>query len=349
MPTVAGYLLKLLPVPAKRGPMHDLSALQNRIRKNQRALAAWVKQHGYECHRLYERDIPELRYIVDRYGAHVVIYDKYDDHNAREAPEPAQVTAAVAEALSVEPTCIHFKERRRMPGANQYEKLSGTNARLTVKEGSRKYYVNLTDYLDTGLFLDHRPIRDRLQKQNAGRFLNLFCYTASVSVAAALGGATCTSIDMSNSYIAWAQDNFSLNGLDPKAHNFIREDVLKFLKAPGQHLQRGERQFLQSFDTIFLDPPTFSNSKKMDGSFDVQRDHQQLIDQTMQLLSDGGVLYFSCNRSKFRMSEHTAKKYAVKDITEATIPKDFRNRAIHVCFEIRKNSSGTGTDSPLNR
>jgi 23S rRNA (cytosine1962-C5)-methyltransferase/23S rRNA (guanine2445-N2)-methyltransferase / 23S rRNA (guanine2069-N7)-methyltransferase len=308
--------------------MHDLSALQNRVKKNQRSLASWARQHGIECYRLYERDIPELRYIVDRYGERAVIYDKYDQYNEADAPEPAAATAAVAEALGIAPSEIYFKERRRMPGAAQYEKLAGSNSRIPVNEGKRKYLVNLVDYLDTGLFLDHRPMRDRFQSANAGRLLNLFCYTGSVSVAAALGGAVTTSIDMSNSYIAWAQDNFTLNGLDPSGHTFIREDVLKVLKNPGS--------MRRSFDTVFLDPPTFSNSKKMAGSFDVQRDHPQLIDQTMQLLARNGVLYFSCNRSKFRLSDPTAKKYNIRDITEETIPRDFRNRHIHVCYEIRE-------------
>jgi 23S rRNA (cytosine1962-C5)-methyltransferase/23S rRNA (guanine2445-N2)-methyltransferase / 23S rRNA (guanine2069-N7)-methyltransferase len=213
-----------------------------------------------------------------------------------------------------------------MSGDAQYEKLAGSGDRFSVQEGPRSYYVNLTDYLDTGLFLDHRPLRNQFQKGCSGRFLNLFCYTASVSVAAALGGAATTSVDMSNRYLAWAEDNFQLNGIDPTKHHFVREDALKFLSSPGP--------LRKSFQTIFLDPPTFSNSKKMTGAFDVQRDHSGLIDQAMQFLAPDGKLFFSCNRHKFRIDPAMMQRYVVRDISDASIPRDFRNRRVHVCFEI---------------
>src|SRR5690606_5486929 len=159
-------------------------------------LASWAKQHNISCYRLYDHDIPEMRYIVDRYGDKVVVYDKFSQTD--NAPEPEAAVVAISHALGLLTTQIFFKERRRMAGDAQYEKISDGGDLVPIHEGSRRYFVNLTDYLDTGLFLDHRPMREHLQKQNAGRFLNLFCYTGSVSVAAALGGATTTSVDMSN-------------------------------------------------------------------------------------------------------------------------------------------------------
>lgn len=309
--------------------MHDLSALINRVKKNQRILGAWARQHNFDCYRLYERDIPELTFIIDRYGDHAVIYDLFDDYSPTKPPAQADTIAALAAALGLGADHIHYKERRRMAVTDQYARLASSEERLALNEGNRKYLINLKDYLDTGLFLDHRPLREEFQTKDMGKFLNLFCYTGSVSVAAALGGAKTTSVDMSKNYVDWAEDNFQINAIDRSGHAFIRDDVIKFLKTPGN--------MQSSFDTIFLDPPTFSSSKKMDGTFDVSRDHDQLIDQCMQFLKPTGTLYFSCNFSKFRLNDRINKRYAVEDISEATIPKDFRNRKIHVCYTIKAN------------
>lgn len=311
--------------------MHDLTAFINRVKKNQRILAAWARQNQYDCFRLYERDIPELLFIVDRYGDHIVVYDQYDDYSVTKPPLQVDTIAALAEALAIPVEHIHYKERRRMAVTDQYVRLAATEERITVNEGSRKYLINLKDYLDSGLFLDHRTLRDEFQKKAAGHFLNLFCYTGSVSVAAALGGAKTTSVDMSKNYIDWAEDNFRLNTIHSSDHTFIRDDVVQFLKTPGE--------MQASFDTIFLDPPTFSNSKKMSGSFDVVRDHDLLIDQCMQFLKPAGTLYFSCNFSKFRLNDRVNKRYTVQDVSVATIPRDFRNRKIHVCYIIQNNKN----------
>jgi 23S rRNA (guanine2445-N2)-methyltransferase / 23S rRNA (guanine2069-N7)-methyltransferase len=197
---------------------------------------------------------------------------------------------------------------------------------MSVREGEPRYLVNLVDYLDTGLFLDHRPLRLMFARTPHARLLNLFCYTASVSVAAAWAGASTTSVDLSSTYLDWARENFKINELSLDRHRFVRADARVFLaEGPG-----GEALY----DAIFLDPPTFSNSKKMKGSFDVQRDHGVLIDHALRFLAPGGTLYFSTNRRRFHLDERFGRRpgMAVTDCTESTIPEDFRDRKIHRCF-----------------
>lgn len=306
--------------------MHDLEALKNRLSKNFKHRQKWAERQGIEAFRAYECDIPELRYIVDIYLDRAVVYDKLRDHEPPPGSEE-ELAAAVAEALEFLPENVHLKVRRRMPGADQYQKLASVGNYFVVREESSRYLVNLTDYLDTGLFLDHRPLRREFRRLLKGpRFLNLFCYTASVSVAAAASGATTTNVDMSNSYIDWAVRNFAANGMEGGGHEFIREDALRFLEAG-----LGGRE---PYDLIFLDPPTFSNSKKMRQTFDVQRDHRQIIDRAMKFLKPGGMLYFSTNRSRFHLDPPLSKTYDVVDITERTIPDDFRDKKIHRCFTL---------------
>jgi len=311
--------------------MHDLSALANRLKKVHRTRRSWAKQQGVEAYRLYEMDIPELRYIVALYGTDAVLYDKRGSYDEEDPQLDEEVAATVGEALGLPREKVHFKKRRRLrtdDGPGQYEKLGESGQRFEVKEGAARYLVNLDDYLDTGLFLDHRPLRLQFQKLPPGiRFLNLFCYTGAVSIAAAVAGAKTTSIDMSSTYLEWAAANFRANGLDPNAHRLERHDALAFCdRGPA----KGE-----NYDVIFLDPPTFSNSKKMQTTWDVQRDHAALIERTMRFLAPTGVLYFSTNRQRFGLDESVAAKYQVEDITEQTIPDDFRNRKIHHCFTVR--------------
>ncbi|MFA5548510.1 MAG: class I SAM-dependent methyltransferase, partial [Porticoccaceae bacterium] len=224
---------------------------------------------------------------------------------------------------------LFFKERRRQKGDSQYQRqgVQGGARPFVITEGRARLEVNLSDYLDTGVFLDHRPIRAWLGQQAAGkRFLNLFCYTAVATVQAALGGATSSlSIDMSNTYLDWAGRNFALNGIHEWEHELLRADCLAWLaKREGR------------FDLIFLDPPTFSNSKKMEDVLDVQRDHPAMIRDAMAILAPGGTLVFSNNFRRFRMDDGIAAEFAVEDITPRTIPPDFeRNPKIHNCWLVR--------------
>ncbi|HEX7026802.1 MAG TPA: class I SAM-dependent methyltransferase, partial [Gammaproteobacteria bacterium] len=219
------------------------------------------------------------------------------------------------------------KHRQRQKGSAQYEKLGEQRQLMEVREGNARLLVDLNSYLDTGLFLDHRPVRLKLAKLCAGkRLLNLFCYTAAATVHAALGGATNSlSVDLSNTYLDWAERNFKLNQLDMRKHTLLRADVLTWL---NDHREQ--------YDVIFLDPPTFSNSKSMETVLDIQRDHGEMIDQAMRCLAKDGVLIFSTNFRKFKLDPAVAERYNVNNITDWSIPRDFQRPAkIHYCFEIK--------------
>ena len=309
--------------------------LRNRFVKNQRKLNGWLKAKKISCYRLYDADIPEYAVAVDIYGesVHVQEYaapNTIDDKVARERfAEVKQAVKSFAKDLRGH---VHYKERRRQKGDSQYERFNeGPSETLAVQEGQGQFEVNLSDYLDTGLFLDHRPVRQLVAELAQGKsLLNLFCYTATVSVQAALSGAARTlSIDMSNTYLDWAQRNYDLNQLSAKNHHLLRADCLKWLEGDGE-----------LFDVIFLDPPTFSNSKKMDTVLDVQRDHGDLIRNAMARLAPEGVLIFSNNFRKFKMDELVMRQFSADNITAQTLDPDFeRNPRIHSVWKITRRSS----------
>lgn len=304
-----------------------MDMIKNRLEKNLRKLKSWAERQKIEAYRLYDRDIPEYPFIVDVYKDHYVIYDKSVHYVDMEKMHLPHVLDAVKLIFKCTDEKIVIKKRERQEGLSQYEKLTAKNETMIVRESQAFLKVNLYDYLDTGLFLDHRPMRQKVFKTAKDKeFLNLFCYTGSVSVFAALAGAHTTSIDMSQTYLRWAQDNFELNQLDPAQHSFINENVLEWLR---------RHEGTKSFDMIFLDPPTFSNSKKMSDSFDVERDQDFLVESCMSMLRPEGVLYFSNNKRKFKISSHILSKFKVKDITEESIPQDFHDKKIHTCFEIK--------------
>lgn len=305
-----------------------MSMILNRIEKNQRKLKSWAEKHKIEAYRLYDRDIPEFPVIVDRYADFFVVYDKSDSVIDAGKNQIEQTVAVLKELFQVPDEKIVLKRRQRQQGLQQYEKLNQRNEFFPLWETQAQFYVNLHDYLDTGLFLDHRPLRQVIFKKQPRRFLNLFCYTGAFSVFAALAGATTTSVDLSANYLDWAKRNFILNKVDPEKHSFVNESAIKYLE---------KHQDCRSFDIIFLDPPTFSNSKKMVGDFDVERDQKHLIDRAMSCLSQDGVLFFSCNKRKFKLEEAIKAQYKVADITEKTIPIDFHDKKIHQCFELRNH------------
>lgn len=301
--------------------------IKNRLEKNYKKLKAWAQRSQVEAFRLYDRDIPEYPFIVDIYKDHFLVYDKSEAFKDKDKNHLPHVIEALKALFKCSEESIVIKRRERQEGLKQYEKLDGKNETFTVRESQALLKINLYDYLDSGLFLDHRPMRQKVYKTAAGKkFLNLFCYTGSVSVFAALAGAKTTSVDMSQTYLRWAQDNFLLNQIPLEGHQFINSDVLEWLR-------NSDKQ--GPFDMIFLDPPTFSNSKKMEDTFEVERDQNFLVDSCMKMLSPGGVLYFSNNKRKFKISEEILAKYSVKDITEESIPQDFHDKKIHCCFEIR--------------
>ncbi len=304
--------------------------LGNRVAKSARHLAKWARREGVTCYRLYDRDIPEIPLAVDWYDGrlHVAEYRRTG------APGPAgwvaAMAAAVAERLGVPADAVYTKARERQRGRSQYQRLGESDARFAVEEGGHRFWVNLRDYLDTGLFLDHRPTRARLAGEAAGkRFLNLFCYTGAFTVyAAAAGARESVNVDMSQRYLAWAEDNLALNDLDTAPHHLVRDDALRFLHDPDRVPER--------FDLALLDPPTFSNSKRMTDVLDIQRQHPELIAASLRLLRPGGVLYFSTNFRRFRFDTEAIRGAEVEDISLATIPPDFRDHKIHRCYRLVK-------------
>lgn len=301
--------------------------IKNRLEKNYKKLKAWAERNKIEAFRVYDRDIPEYPYIVDLYKDHVLIYDKTDPFKDKDKNFLPHVIEASKILFKVDEANILVKKRERQEGNNQYEKLDSTDQSFVVRESQALLKVNLKDYLDTGLFLDHRPIRQTIFKGAAGkRFLNLFCYTGSVSVFAALAGASTTNVDMSKNYISWAQDNFDLNNIDLGDHSFIVANALQWM-----HEHRQQRKW----DMIFLDPPTFSNSKKMSEDFEVERDQGFLIDTAMSMLKPDGILYFSNNKRKFKLESRMMNDYQIKDMSLESIPQDFHDKKIHQCYEIR--------------
>ncbi len=303
--------------------------LANRIRKNLKKLKSWVKQTNTTCYRVYDADLPEYAVAVDLYEGRVHVQEYAPPktvplHKAQQ--RLADAIDAVAEVFELNRHDVHVKQRTRQSGKSQYERMDSKGNFFNVQDGDAKIKVNLTDYLDTGLFLDHRPIRQWMAKQIEGkRFLNLFAYTGVASVQCAIAGAKeITTVDMSSTYLNWACDNFELNGFDVESeqYRFVKADCVDWLgKAEGK------------YDLIFMDPPSFSNSKKMEGVLDIQRDHVSLIENAMKLLTEEGVLVFSNNLRSFKLDEESLTDFAFSDVSARSIPKDFeRRQKIHKCW-----------------
>lgn len=321
----------------ERGLSPGAEMVANRLRKNRKQLAKWVAREDIGNYRLYDADLPEYNVAVDLYQGQA-LYAHVQEYEPPKQVDPAkagrrlrEALRAVEEVLELPPERVFYKVRRRQKGRAQYEKLDRGGRFHEVREGTARLLVNFTDYLDTGLFLDHRPIRARLREEARGkRFLNLFCYTGVATVQAALGGAArTTSVDMSRTYLDWAAANLRLNGLEGRDHQLVQADCVTWL---AEQAREGREQY----DLIFLDPPTFSSSKRMQASFDIQRDHIELLTHAAALLAPGGLLIFSTNLRSFKIEREALPGLQVKDITPQTIPPDFaRNPKIHHCFEIR--------------
>ncbi|HEY2454059.1 MAG TPA: bifunctional 23S rRNA (guanine(2069)-N(7))-methyltransferase RlmK/23S rRNA (guanine(2445)-N(2))-methyltransferase RlmL [Scandinavium sp.] len=303
----------------------------NRLRKNLKKLDKWARQEGIECYRVYDADLPDYNVAVDKYGEWVVVQE-YAPPKTVDATKARQrlfdVIAATISVLGIAPNKLVLKTRERQKGKNQYEKMNEKGDFMQVSEYNARLWVNLTDYLDTGLFLDHRIARRMLGQMSKGKdFLNLFSYTGSASVHAGLGGArSTTTVDMSRTYLEWAERNLRLNGLTGRPHRLLQADVLGWLRDADEQ-----------FDLIFIDPPTFSNSKRMEDTFDVQRDHLKLMADLKRLLRKGGTIMFSNNKRGFKLDTDGMAKLGLKaeEITQKTLSADFaRNRQIHNCWLI---------------
>ncbi|MBU2236717.1 MAG: bifunctional 23S rRNA (guanine(2069)-N(7))-methyltransferase RlmK/23S rRNA (guanine(2445)-N(2))-methyltransferase RlmL, partial [Gammaproteobacteria bacterium] len=302
----------------------------NRLQKNAKKLKKWVEKNKIQCYRVYDADMPEYSVAIDVYDnwAHVQEYQAPKSVDPEKAKQRLfEVMSAIPTALNISESNVILKQRQRQTGKEQYEKFDQTKHEMIVEEYGCEFIVNLKDYLDTGLFLDHRPVRKLIQdKANGVRFLNLFCYTATASVHAGQGGARSSlSVDMSNTYTEWARRNIELNEFSDRHHQVERADCIEWLK-----------QSRDKFDLIFMDPPTFSNSKKMADILDIQRDHGELVRLAMARLARGGELIFSNNYRRFVLDEALEQEYDVKNITRETLDPDFdRNDKIHQCYIIK--------------
>ena len=336
------------PISASKAVMSESAApdsgvimFANRLRKNLKQLTRWAQQNEVNCYRVYDADLPEYALAVDLYHgakrwAHIQEYAAPKTIDPAKAEQRLQqALAVIPEMLNIPAEQMYFKIRRKQKGDTQYQKFAMQGHYEEVSEGPCKLLVNFTDYLDTGLFLDHRPMRELIQKEARGKkFLNLFGYTGSATVHAAAGGATATTtVDLSPTYIAWARRNLALNGFSEHRHELIQADCLTWLAEESALKQHRRR-----YGLIFLDTPTFSNSKRTDNVFDVQRDHVDMIRQTISLLEPQGTLFFSNNFRRFKLDTQALQNEVnVEDITRQSIPYDFqRNLHIHHCWKITR-------------
>jgi 23S rRNA G2069 N7-methylase RlmK/C1962 C5-methylase RlmI len=305
-----------------------MDMLANRVRKNARHLGKWAKREQVTCWRVYDRDIPEIPITIDSYEGALVINDYRAfarDPDEEEAWLDAAV-AAVQEVLSAPEVFVKRRERLAHHGAGQqYERQAASGAWRVVHEAGHKLRVNLSDYVDTGLFLDHRITRRRAAAEPARTMLNLFAYTGAFSVHCAAAGMQTTTVDLSNTYLDWAGENLALNQLTSE---LVRADVREFLI--------DARRAGRRWDLVVVDPPTFSNSKRMDGTFDVQRDHAELLHDVLAVCS--GVVWFSTNRRRFTLELPDSAGVAIEDLTHATIPPDFRDQKIHHAYRITRRA-----------
>ena len=309
----------------------------NRLRKNLKNLGRWVRQSETTCYRLYDADLPEYAVAVDLYQGEK-LWVHVQEYEAPVTVDPVKAEARLIETLAgipavleIPPDQVFLKVRRRQKGTSQYEKQSESGKFYEVEEGGLRFQVNFEDYLDTGLFLDHRLTRALIRERVRGKsFLNLFAYTGSATVFAASGGASSTTtVDMSRTYLDWAARNLALNGFHGDRHELIQADCIEWLQDAVENNWR--------YDLIFLDPPTFSTSKRMKATLDIQRDHVDLIHDCLDLLTPEGVLVFSTNHRKFRLDATALDDYRIEDISRKTLPKDFeRNPRIHYAWLIQR-------------
>jgi len=303
----------------------------NRLRKNFKKLHKWSQNNGISCFRVYDRDLPEYNATIDIYEKWILVQEFLPPSSIKDDIAERRfslILQHIRDTFDIRRDRIFIKKRRRQRGKKQYEKKGAVGRYYEIREGDCFFLVNFTNYLDSGIFLDHRPIREKIAQLASGkRFLNLFGYTGTATVHAARGGAALTStVDLSAGYLSWARMNLALNGLSLQNNEIIQDDCVSWLKRARNR-----------YDLIFIDPPTFSNTKKKDRVFDIQKDHVEIIILAMKLLEDDGLLIFSTNFRKFRLDKHIQEDFKVTEISVETIPFDFqRNTSIHKCWEVRK-------------
>lgn len=308
---------------------------RNRLTKVYRHLSKQAKRLGVSCYRIYDHDLPEFPLRVEIYGDKLYVAEYKRRHGLSDEAHDSWMEKSLQvliDIITVPREHIFLKLRQRKPGRlGQYQKVDEALHTFPVMENGLQFIVNLSDYLDTGLFLDHRLTRQMVKEQAKGRrVLNLFAYTGSFSVYAAAGEAAevCT-VDLSNTYLKWAAGNMRLNGFtDPGRYRFVQADVKQYLSTLPAH----------SFDLIVMDPPTFSNSQRMIDVLDIQRDHVMLINECIRIMQPGGLLYFSTNYTRFVLDRDQIRDASVKDITKATTAFDFEGHHTRFCFLFTKNA-----------
>lgn len=305
---------------------------RNRLEKVYRHLSKVAKKQGVTCYRIYDHDLPEFPFIIEFFEGRLYVSEYKRRHGLSEDEHAGWIKECqrvMSSVTGVPEEAIFLKLRQRKENReSQYQKLAEEKNEFIVQEGGLNFIVNLSDYLDTGLFLDHRITRQMVREEAKGKkVLNLFCYTGSFSVYAAAGGAAeVFSVDLSKTYLSWAERNVHLNFPEYKAHQIVHADVLQYLKELPQN----------SYDLIVMDPPTFSNSKRMKAILDIQRDHVVLLNDCLKALTSGGVIYFSTNYTKFNLDEKNIHSSFLKDITKATTPFDFSDKLKRPCFKLWK-------------
>lgn len=314
-----------------------------RLTARAKHLRRWPTKRGITCFRLYDRDVPEIPLAVDRYEdcLHLAEYERPHDRDPAEHADWLDLMARTAgDVLGVPRANVFLKRRQRQRGLTQYERVAEEGRTFVVREGGLKFLVNLSDYLDTGLFLDHRQTRSLVRDAAAGkRFLNLFGYTGSFTVYAAAGGAAATTtVDLSNTYLQWAEENLRLNDLAGAAHRLVRDDALSFLRFHRSG---------PAYDLAVVDPPTFSNSKKTEQDWDIGRDHVELLARLAPLMAPGGTIYFSTNSRRFKLDDSALTALAAREISRQTVPEDFRNQRIHRCWRMIVQSSSQSSPCDL--
>ncbi|GAA3922404.1 methyltransferase domain-containing protein [Chitinophaga oryziterrae] len=309
-----------------------LQMLENRLVKVFKHLRKAARRQNITCYRVYDDDINEFPFSVELYEDHVYVAEYQRPHGMDEDAHEDWLDNSllvISKVLEIAPEKIWVKQRQRKASRqDQYEKLSFESHEMIAHESGLSFKVNLSDYLDTGLFLDHRITRGMVRDEAAGKkVLNLFCYTGSFSVYAAAGGASqVVSVDLSKTYLAWAEENMKLNGFDAGKHPFVHADVLQYLDTLPE----------DEFDLVVLDPPTFSNSKRMKEFLDIQRDHVSLLNKVLRATKPGGTVYFSNNYRRFSLEADQVNATAIKDITAQTMPFDFQQKLIRKCYKITK-------------
>ena len=302
--------------------------LGNSISKRFRHLSKRFRREKIDCFRLYDWDSPDIRIIVDWYAGNLVVAE-YE--RIQTGPDYlSQMAMAAAQVLNVPREKVFIKRRHtNVEGGQRYKKMGFSGRRIEVCERSLKFWVNLSDFLDTGLFSDHRNTRLIVGKLAAGKdFLNLFAYTGAFTCAAAAGGAkTTTTVDRSETYISWAKDNLSLNGFSDKRHWLVQSDVMKYLSLAA------DRRC--SFDLAFVDPPSFFKDQNEQAQFDINRDHPDLIRNVLKVMRPGSDLFFSTNHQRFNPRFDGLGVKSVIELTPKTIPEDYRNRGVHHCWQIK--------------